>query len=141
MRVILLFILVLAFSIHSQAQQFDLSKELKLKSASFFIVFLDKYKNFEVNSEEQNVEHKIIYTTKGLFIHGKNERYFKLTSKYEKWVEGSTTLYRWRAIDQDGKNAFIRFMITNKEDPNKYTSVLYIDYSDKNIVFHTEVDK
>ena len=131
---------MISLTLISHGQKIDFSHDINFKSSSFFIVFLDKYKNFEMSSEEQSVEHKIIYTTKSFFIHGTNEKLFTLISKPEKWLEGSTQLYKWRAIDQDKKNVTLRMMVTIKGDPKGYTSIFYIDYSDKTCVFRVTID-
>lgn len=141
MKLILILISIFSLTISCQGQEINPLQKLEFKSSSFFVVFLDKYKNFEMSSQEQNVEHKIIYTPQKILVSGTNKRSFTLTSKSEKWIDGSTAFYKWKAIDQNDKKVYVRMMVTIKGDPNNYRSVLYIDYADETTVFFLVVDK
>jgi hypothetical protein len=141
MKLILTLIIIFSLMIPCLGQEINPLQKLEFKSSSFFVVFLDKYKNFEVSSQEQTVEHKILYTPNKILISGTNERSFVLTSKSEKWIEGSTVFYKWKATDQNNKKVYVRMMVTIKGDPNNYRSILYIDYADQTAVFFLVVDK
>ena len=135
MRTIALLFTLMPFICFAQKMQ---DAQLKFKSESFLIVYLDKYGNFEMESGWQDVTHTILFDAphNKISLIGTNNKSYNLLSKSEEYIEGKTTIIKWNnCISNEGSKCSVRIMYPTKGSLKDQNSYLYIDNKYQTITF------